>query len=325
MNLNEPRRNMRWGPLLFLVGLTLFFILLDSIGRTGRIFDFVTDPVAAFLDWTAARTDAFATVLAGPRDLQAAQSEIISLQTQLAGLQADNERLKRIEEQYLRLQALLDAPEIAAIDPNALDDVERRLLALREVFATSVSESQALTRVAAVVTGRGTNPYFRDIIINKGSDDGVRAGMPVETSLGLVGQVYRTTPHSAQVILVSDGLSKIPTRLATSRATGILRGGGPGQVLTMDWIDLEAPVKVGEEVVTSGLAGDTPQEQVANRFPQNIRIGRIVQIQRQEAALFQSAIVEPVVDLRAIETVFVIINFTPIDVGVFEQATPAAP
>ncbi len=93
----------------------------------------------------------------------------------------------------------------------------------------------------------------------------------------------------------------------------------------MDWIDLEAPVKVGEEVVTSGLAGDTPQEQVANRFPQNIRIGRIVQIQRQEAALFQSAIVEPVVDLRAIETVFVIVNFTPIDVGVFEQATPAAP
>lgn len=323
MNINEPRPGMRWGPLLVLIGLSLFFMILDSTGRSGNLFNFLTDPMATLLGWTAARTDAFAAVLAGPKDLQAAQGEIAALQAQLAGLQADNERLRRIEEQYLRLQALLDVPDITAIDPNLLDETERRLLALRELFATAVSESSVLTRTPATVIGRGVNPYSRDIIIDKGSDDGVRAGMPVETSLGLVGQVYRTTPGSAQVILISDGLSKIPTRLITSRATGILLGGGPGDVLTMDWIDLEAQITVGEEVVTSGLVGDTPQEQVANRFPANISVGRVIEVQRQEAALFQRVLIKPLVDLTAIETVFVITDFSPIDTNVFEEVTPA--
>jgi rod shape-determining protein MreC len=309
--------------LLVLIGLSLFFMIIDSTGRSGNLFNFLTDPIAALLSWTAARTDAFAVVLSGPGDLQAAQGEIGALQAKLASLQADNERLRRIEEQYLRLQALLDAPDITAIDPNLLDETERRLLALREVLATAVSESAELTRTAATVIGRGVNPYSRDVIIDKGSDDGVRAGMPVETSLGLIGQVYRTTPNSAQVILLSDGLSKIPARLGTSRATGVLLGGGPGDVLTLDWIDLEAQITVGDKVITSGLAGDTPQEQVANRFPPNILIGRIIEVQRQEAALFQRALIKPQVDLNAIETVFVITDFKPIDTHIFEEATPA--
>lgn len=319
MNLNPSPRGVRWAPFAILAGLTFLLMILDSTGNIDRLFGFLSNPMAVLLEWTAARSDAFATVLAGPRDLQTARLEIESLQASVTALEAENERLRQIETQYRRLEALLETPDLNAIDPNVLSDIERTLLSLRQTFETSVVESQNLTRVPAAVIARGTNSFFRDLIINRGSDDGVRAGMPVESAEGLVGQVYRTTQNSAQVILITDGLSKIPVRLADSRATGILSGGRAGGLVVMDWIDLEAQITPGAQVVTSGLEGVTPQERIANRFPSNIVIGQVVEIQSSEAELFQRALVQPAVAFDALEVVFVITDFTPVDITIFDE------
>jgi rod shape-determining protein MreC len=137
--------------------------------------------------------------------------------------------------------------------------------------------------------------------------------MPVESARGLVGQVYRITANSAQVVLITDSSSAIPARLGTSRATGILRGGGLGGVLTIDWIDLKHQVEVGEVVLTSGLGG---------RFPQDLIIGRVIEVDRREAELFQRAVVQPAADFDALEIVFVITNFEPVDASVFDETEP---
>ncbi len=323
MNLNPSPRGTRWAPFAILAGLTILLMILDSTGNIDRLFGFLTNPMTVLLEWTAARSDAFASVLAGPRDLQTARVEIEALQASVTALEAENERLRRIETQYRRLEALLETPDLNAVDPNTLSEVERTLLALRQTFETSVVESQNLTRISAAVIARGTNNFFRDIIINRGFEEGVRAGMPVESAEGLVGQVYRTTQHSAQVILITDGLSKIPVRLADSRATGLLSGGGVGGLVVMDWIDLEAQLAPGDQVITSGLEGITPQERIGNRFPQNIVVGQVVEVQSSEAELFQRALVQPAVAFDSLEVVFVITDFTPIDITVFdEQPTP---
>jgi rod shape-determining protein MreC len=133
--------------------------------------------------------------------------------------------------------------------------------------------------------------------------------MPVESARGLIGQVYRTTDHAAMVILITDNISSIPARLGSSRATGIVRGGGLGGSLTMDWIDLEAQVAIGETVLTSDLGG---------KFPEDMVIGRVTAVDRQEADLFQQAVIQPAVDFSSLEMVFVITDFRTIDTSIFD-------
>ena len=282
MNLDETRERIRWVTFAVLAGVTILLLILDTTGSLDSTLNFLENPIAAVMEWTSGRTDALIERVAGPRDLQEARTEIERLQGQVESLQRENEQLREIQGEYQLLQDLFNRAR----------------------------ESPEFRRETATIIGYDTSPLFRSIIIDKGSDDGVLVGMPVESARGLVGQVYRTTQSSAMVILVTDNISSIPARLGSSRATGIVRGGGLGGAMTMDWIDLEDKIAVGEVVLTSGLGG---------RFPQDMVIGRIGEIERREAELFQRAIVQPVVDFDSLEVVFVVTDFRPIDTSIFDS------
>ena len=79
--------------------------------------------------------------------------------------------------------------------------------------------------------------------------------------------------------------------------------------MTMDWIGLEEQVAIGEVVLTSGLGG---------KFPQDMVIGRVVELEKRESDLFQRAVIQPVVDFNALELVFVITDFREIDTSIFD-------
>lgn len=285
MNLDEAQKRVRWITLAVLVLVAMLLTVLDRTGNLDTVFAIIRDPMSAALGWTSQRTDVLADALEGPRDLQTARQEIEVLQNQIDALERENEELREIEGEY---QLLVDLFNRARQAPD-------------------------YNRLTASVIGQDPNPAVRSIVIDKGSADGIRVGMPVESARGLVGQVYRTTPNSSQVVLITDSSSAIPARLGTSRATGILRGGGLGGVLTIDWIDLKHDIEVGEVVLTSGLGG---------RFPQDLVIGRVIEVDRREAELFQRAIVQAAADLDSLELIFVITDFEAIDTSIFATTEP---
>lgn len=282
MNLNEAQKRISWITFLILVALAFLITALDQSGNLDAAFGVIRNPMAAMMGWTAERSQALDEVLEGPRDLETARSEIAELQEQINTLERENEELREIEGEY---QLLLDLFNRARQAPD-------------------------YQRLTASVIGLDTNLAVRSIFIDKGSADGVRVGMPVESSRGLVGQVFRTTPNSSQVVLITDSSSAVPARLGTSRATGILRGGGVGGSLSIDWIDLKYQLEVGEVVLTSGLGG---------RFPPDLVIGRVIEVDRREAELFQRAVIQPAVDFDAIEVLFVITDFEPVDTRIFTE------
>jgi rod shape-determining protein MreC len=282
MNLNESQDRIRWILIAVVVGATILLIALDSTGSLDTAYNFLEDPFSGILSWTTTSSDALVDSVTGPRDIQEARAEIDRLQNELEVLQRENEELREIEGEY---QLLLD-------------------------LFNRARESPEFRRQTASIIGYDTSPLFRSIIIDKGSDDGVFVGMPVESARGLVGQIYRTTNNSAMVILVTDNISSIPARLGSSRATGIVRGGGLGGSMVMDWVDLEAQIEVGEVVLTSGLGG---------KFPQDMAIGRIAEVERREAELFQRATIQPAVDFDALEVIFIITDFRSIDTGIFDS------
>jgi rod shape-determining protein MreC len=112
------------------------------------------------------------------------------------------------------------------------------------------------------------------------------------------------------VARLTETASAIPVRLGTTRATGMLRGAGRGALPTIDWIDLQYVVEVGELVMTSGLGG---------KFPADLVIGRVVEVERNEAELFQRAVVQPAVDFRTLETIFVITDFETVNTEIFSE------
>lgn len=282
MNLGRTQQRIRWITLAILVGSAILLTILDSTGALSGVMGFVRDPLTYISGWTSARTETVAEVVAGPRNLNTALEEI-------ARLQAENDTLRKENEQ------LLEAAGEAQI--------------LRELF-NRAAETPEYRRITADVVGQDTNPILQSMLINKGYDDGVRVGMPVEAARGLVGQVYRVTNNAAQVALLTETASAIPVRLGSTRATGMLRGAGRGALPTIDWIDLQYDVQVGELVTTSGLGG---------KFPENLVIGRVVDVERNEAELFQQAVVQPAVDFPSVEIVFVITEFNTINTDIFSE------
>lgn len=282
MNMGRTQQRIRFVTLAVLIGSAVLLTILDSTGALGGVMGFIRDPLTFISNWTAARTDAVADVVAGPRNLDTALDEI-------ARLQSENEALRKENEQLLE-----------AASENQI---------LRELF-NRAAETPEYRRITADVIGQDTNPALQSIIINAGFDDGVRVGMPVEAARGLVGQVYRVTNNASQVALLTETASAIPVRLGSTRATGMLRGAGRGALPTIDWIDLQYQVRVGELVTTSGLGG---------KFPENLVIGRVIDVERNEAELFQRAIVQPAVDFTAVEIVFVVTEFNTVNTEIFSE------
>ena len=284
MNLNDTQRRIRWTTIAILLGASILLSILDSTGNLDLLFGFLQDPLTAVASWTSRQTDTVADALSGPRDLDEARAQIDELQIQLDALERENEELREIQGEWQILQDLFNRAR----------------------------QTPELRRQTANVIGYDTSPAVRSIIIDKGSEDGLRVGMPVESPRGLIGRIFRTTQNSAQVVLVTDNASAIPVRLGTSRATGSLRGRGATGDLLVEWIDLKFQLEIGEVVLTSGLGGD---------FPQDIVIGRVVQVLRNESDLFQQAIVQPATDFDTMEIVFIITDFSPIDTSIFDSPT----
>ena len=280
MNPNDLQKNIKWGTIIVLFVVAVLFSVLDSSNNIGRFLDFVRNPLTAVSSLTTSSTDTAIDIASGPLNLTSARTEIDDLQARVDELERENEELREIESEYQLLQSLFNR----------------------------ASQAPNIERLIATVIGRDPSPTVQSILVDRGKGDGVQVGMPVESARGVVGQVFRTTNDAAQIVLISDSASSIPVRLGSSRATGLLRGGGLGAPMVIDWIDLKHEIAVGEVVLTSGLGG---------KFPQDMIIGRVSEVDRSEAELFQRAFVQPAVDFAALEMVFVITNFEPTDTDIF--------
>jgi len=240
-------------------------------------------PLISAQTWLTNRFQAVQTVLNSPRDVTLLVQRNTELESEVANLQAQIIDLQQRLTEYVILSALLD-------------------------FARAYPEYQY---IGASIIGRDPSPFVKYIQINRGSDDGIRRGMPVVTQQGLVGRVAKTTASAALVQLISDPGTIINVRLEPERVDGILSGSITGDAY-LDNIPQSANIESGDLVLTSGLGGN---------YPPNILIGQITSVRSQDFDLFQSASIQPVVDFEKLEIVLVITNFQPIDISPLNPST----
>ena len=263
----------------------LIVILLIALGLIGLALGgyltplsrILVTPVISAQTWLAKRYQAIQSLITQPYD-------VTSLRQKNAELEAENSRL---HVQIIELQQQVTEAQLL----STLVDYERRHV-----------ENQY---IAASVIARDISPFMQYVIIDRGSDDGLRKGMPVITQQGLVGSISAVTSGAARVQLINDPGSSINVLLQQSDVEAVLKGQITGEI-GLDMISQNATVQPGDLVMTSGLGG---------KYPANIVIGQVVTIRNETFALFQSASVQPAVDFSQLEIVLIITNFQPVDIS----------
>ena len=204
----------------------------------------------------------------------------------LVGIEEENAELRSrivlLEQENLQFREALVAGEHL-----------ERIAAMRDDFETPM--------LPAEVVGLDVSPWFRSVLVDRGNQHGVRSGHPVVTEQGVVGLITRTSPGAAKVMLVLDRQSTIDAVVQRSRARGLLRGLGAGE-LEFEFVVRESDVQVGDLIMTSGLGG---------LYPKGLRLGRIVALEEPGGSLVQIARVRPMVDFGRLEQVFVMLRRGP--------------
>ncbi len=154
----------------------------------------------------------------------------------------------------------------------------------------------AFVSVVADVIGRDPSNWNASLIINRGIDDGLKPGMPVVSTLGVVGRIYEVGQSTAKVILLSDPNFNVAALISRSRESGLLTGSLQG-LCRLQYLTNGADVKVGDDVVTSKLS---------SVFPEGLLIGRVVDVQAGISQYTVECLVEPAVELSRLEEVIVI-------------------
>ncbi|MCK4800930.1 MAG: rod shape-determining protein MreC [Anaerolineales bacterium] len=237
----------------------------------------VLSPLTSIQTWVSQQYQGMESFISASRDIR-------EIRQQNTGLEVENARM---QAQIVELQQQL---------------VEYEILSALLEFARANPENKY---IGASVIGRDPSPFLNYIIINRGSDDGLKRGMPVVTQNGLAGRVVQVTASGARVSLITDPATKINIRIEPSRSAAVLSGSITGD-LTLEQIPQEADVNPGNLILTSGLGGN---------YPANIIIGQITSVKSRENALFQSASVQPVTDFDDLNIVLVITNFNPVDIS----------
>ncbi len=198
----------------------------------------------------------------------------------------------------------------------------------------------------AEVISQDPDNWFRTIIINKGSADGVATYMPVvalqtitlpaqenkpaETKLvvGIVGKVIQVNPHSARILPLTDQFSRIGVNVKKTGHWALLNGQSPHQDAPLiDYLSLGVFISTGDEIVTSGGDGI---------FPRGLPVGTVGK-RIERLGSFQKADINPVIDFKKLDFVIVIqkkvdteaLNFLPLKPDTVEEpklqpAVPAA-
>jgi rod shape-determining protein MreC len=281
--MNTTTRNFQT-VIFVLVGVGLIALALG--GYLTPLSRIVVNPFVSAQTWISERYQAISNMLTAPQDVLRLRQRNAELEAQVSSLQA----------QIIQLQQSLSETNIL----SALVD-----------FARASPENQYQ---AAAVIARDPSPFLQYVIINRGSDDGLRRGMPVVTQQGLVGRIAAVTAGAARVQMITDPASLVNVRVEPSKAQAVLTGQLSGDIV-LDMIPQGANVNTGDLVLTSGLGGG---------YPANILIGQISSIRSQDQDLFQRGSVQTVVDFSKLEIVLVITNFRPIETSPLIP-TPGAP
>lgn len=255
-------------------------LLESAIGVVVTPFQDLTTGISSWIDETV-------TASRNKTDLKEENTE---LKNQIADLLEENRRLAMYEQENTKLSALL---KIAQRYPD-------------------------YESVGATVIAKDPGVWYDGFTIDKGTSSDISANMVLIAPEGLVGKVLESglTFSKAQSIL--DSRSSVPAMSVRTGDLGVVKGDytlSADGLCIMEYIDGQAEIMVGDEIVTSHLS---------DIYPSGLAIGKVLEIETDTNGLTKYAVIQPYVDLKHLDTILVIDKNSAVAAPVTEPVTDTA-
>ena len=201
-----------------------------------------------------------------PRDVLFATSDYF---TTLATLKEENRQMR--EQQVLNAQQLQQSRQLLA--ENAY---------LRKLL--DASERLQLKTVMSEILYDARDPFSRKVILDRGERHGLKPGQPVIDDVGVVGQVTRVFPFTAEVTLLTDKNHAIPVQVLRSGVRSVAYGRGQSGVLELRFMASNADIRKGDVVTTSGIDGV---------YPPGLAVATVAEVDTKTSDAFARILLEP--------------------------------
>ncbi|MFH1414272.1 MAG: rod shape-determining protein MreC [Candidatus Omnitrophota bacterium] len=162
----------------------------------------------------------------------------------------------------------------------------------------SFKDKSDLKLILSRVIARPADSWSSAVVIDKGSNHGIKPGMSAITYLGLVGRVVEATRTTSKILLINDPNIGVSTLVQRSRQEGLISG-TLGNRLILRYLGKSPDIKLNDKIITSGLN---------QTYPKGILIGTVIDIREDFSATSIYAIVEPAVDLSKIEELLIVFD-----------------
>jgi rod shape-determining protein MreC len=199
-------------------------------------------------------------------DNRSLNNEVLVLKQQaqrLAVLEAENERLRRLLDATPRFDADYLTAEMLSVDPD---------------------------------------PFTHQVIVNRGAQDGVYVGQAVLDATGLFGQVIQVNSLTSRVLMVADANHAVPVQVNRTGMRSIVVGTGDMNVLELEFVPNTADVRIGDLLITSGLAG---------RFPEGYPVAEVQAIEYDTGEPFATIRARPLAELSRSRNLLLIFKREP--------------
>ncbi|AIM23783.1 rod shape-determining protein MreC [Serratia sp. SCBI] len=219
--------------------LRLFLAVIAAIGlivADSRVGTFVK--IRNYMDTAVSP---FYFLANGPRKVLDSVSETLATRQQL-----------ELENRALRQELLLKNSDILLLGQFKQENAR-----LRELLGSPLRQDEH--KMVTQVISTGSDPYSDQVVIDKGSDNGVYEGQPVISDKGVVGQVVAVAKVTSRVLLICDASHALPIQVLRNDIRVIAAGSGCADDLQLEHLPNNTDIRVGDVLVTSGLGGRFPE------------------------------------------------------------------
>ena len=261
--------------ILMMVALVLLIVMGLSAKKDSKLHyigDAISVPLAPVQNFFSFLGDKVEGSLTYFKDSKELKKENDALKVKVDNLEAENRKLLRYEEENKTLRDALN---------------------LKDQF-------KDYEYVGGNVIAKDLGNWFNIFNIDRGGNDGITVDSPVITSKGLVGAVTEVQPFTSKILSIIDVDSTVSAIITKSmdvvKVSGDMNLKNQG-LCRMDYIPLGLDLEVGDQVETSGVGGI---------YPRGILIGKVKQVIQANNELNRYAIIEPAVDFKRLQEVFVL-------------------
>ena len=255
--------------LLFFVGLSISSVVLDiKYSNSNYLRIIINDFLITPIQYLASTPSTFF-------------SEFVEEKKTIEQL---NQKIKNLEKQNTAMK----------INLQRIDILENEVSRLRSI--KSQIDNNLKNIKIAQITQKDVIPNKKSVQINIGSNYNTQIGQTVMGVNGLLGQVVEVNVYSSKVLLITDNDSNVPAKIARTGQQIIIKGRSQDNLLEVSFLPNDSEIESGDLIITSGQA---------NRFIPSLKIGRVVDVIRNEGERFTQAIIKPLEDADKVSEVII--------------------